>query len=110
LRDLEIALVLLVAARPLNIGDIAASWTGAERYRDLDHLQVFLDRSCKRGIVRRCDNDRFQAANFHQRFDSWALFEGWMDLTDEVRAKLNAWELEDYCRALAAGPLCGRPS
>ena len=97
----EIFLVLLVADEPLKIDDIANRWTGDEHYRNLDRLQDFLDRSCKRGIVSRCDKDRFQAADFHERFDSWALFEGWMDLPDDIRSQLNAWELEDYCRAHA---------
>ena len=94
----EIYLVLLLADGPLSIGGIAARWTGAERYRDLNHLQDFLDRSCKRGIVSRYDKDRFQPADFHARFDSWALFEGWMDLPDEIKDQLNSWELEDYIR------------
>jgi len=97
----EIFLVLLVADEPLKIDDIAKRWTGNEHYRDLDRLQYLLDRSCMRGIVSRCDKDRFQAADFHERFDSWALFEGWMDLPDDIRSQLNAWELEDYCRAHA---------
>ena len=59
-------------------------------------LQDFLDGSCKRGIVSRFEKDRFQAADFHERFDSWALFEGWMDLPDDIRDRLNTWELEDY--------------
>jgi len=96
--DEEIALVLLVTDSPLTIKEIAASWTGPERYRDLDHWQDFLDRSCKRGFVSRCEEDRYQAADFHERFDSWALFEGWMDLPVDIRDRLNTWELEDYLR------------
>jgi ferredoxin len=94
----EIYLVLLVAEKPLRMGEIAERWTGAERYRNLNRLQDFLDCSCRRGIVSRCDKDRFQSADFHERFDSWALFEGWMDLPDDIRDQLNTWELEDYSR------------
>ena len=94
----EIGLVLLLAGKPLKMGEIAERWTGADRYRDLNCLKDFLDRSCKRGIVSRCEKDRFQAADFHERFDSWALFEGWMDLPDDIRNQLNTWELEDYSR------------
>jgi len=94
----EIMLVLLVAGGPLSIGEVADRWTGAEHYRDLDRLQDFLDRCCKRGIVSRCDKDRFQAADFHERFDSWALFEGWLDLPADVRDRINTWEIEDYSR------------
>jgi len=94
----DIGLVLLLADRPLRIGEIAEQWTGTVYHRDLDLLQDFLDRSCKRGIVSRGAEDRYQAADFHERFDSWALFEGWMDLPDGIRDRLNAWELEDYRR------------
>jgi ferredoxin len=94
----EIHLILLMADKPLRIAELAELWTGADRYCDLNHMRDFLDRSCKRGIVRRCDKDRFQPADFHERFDSWALFEGWMDLPDEIKDQLNSWELEDYIR------------
>ena len=94
----EIVLVLLLADEPLRIGEIAERWAGAERYRDLGNLQEFLDRSSKRGLVTRCEQNRFQAADFHERFDSWALFEGWMDLPGDIRDQLNTWELEDYSR------------
>ncbi|CAB1058660.1 hypothetical protein D1BOALGB6SA_3416 [Olavius sp. associated proteobacterium Delta 1] len=94
----EIILVLLVAEKPLRLGDIAERWPGVEHYRDLNHLQDFLNRSCQRGIVSRCDKDRFQSTDFHERFDSWALFEGRMDLPDDIRDQLNTWELESYIR------------
>jgi ferredoxin len=94
----EMVLVMLVSQESLSIDGIAEHWTGAERYRDPDCLQDFVERSIKRGIVRRCGKDRIQPADFHERFDSWALFEGWMDLPDDVRDRLNAWELEDYIR------------
>jgi len=99
--DEEISLVLLVAEKPLKIDEIAANWSGAEHDRQPNQLQNFLDRSCRRGIVGRCEDGRFQPVDFHERFDNWALFEGWKDLPDEVRSKLNAWELADYCRGHA---------
>ena len=94
----DINLVLLLADQPLRIGEIAEQWTGAEYDRDLDLLHDFLDRSCKRGVVSRGEEDRYQAADFHERFDSWALFEGWMELPAGIRDRLNTWELEDYRR------------
>lgn len=94
----EMVLVMIVAPKPLSIDGIAELWTGTECYRDPDCLQDFVENSIKRGIVQRCGKDRIQPADFHERFDSWALFEGWMDLPDDVRDRLNAWELEDYIR------------
>ena len=94
----EILLVLLVAEKPLRIGEIADRWAGDEQYRDVTDLQDFLVRCCKRGVVGNCDQDRFQSTDFHERFDSWALFEGWMDIPGDIRDKLNTWELEYYSR------------
>jgi len=97
----EISLVLSLAEKPLKIDEIAAGWTGAEYYREPNRLEEFLERSCRRGIIGRFEDGRFQPADFHARFDHWALFEGWMDLPGEVRSKLNAWEIADYCRGHA---------
>ena len=88
--DAEILLVLLVAENPLSIDEIADRWAGDEYYRDLSVLQDFLARCCKRGVVCKCDQDRFQSAEFHERFDSWALFEGWMGIPDEYTKKARA--------------------
>ena len=35
-------------------------------------------------------------ADFHARFEVWAVFEGWKDVPAEVRAALNDWELGNY--------------
>ena len=37
----EILLVLLVAEKPLRIGEIADRWAGDEQYRDVTDLQDF---------------------------------------------------------------------
>ncbi len=94
--DSEIELVLLLAQKPLTINEIAQKWTSNETYRHPDNLQDFLDRCYKRGIININDNDRFQPTDFHARFDIWAMFEGWLDLPDEIRERLNTWELEYY--------------
>jgi Pyruvate/2-oxoacid:ferredoxin oxidoreductase delta subunit len=94
--DSEIELVLHLADKPLTITEIAEKWTSDEIYSHPNKLQDFLDRCYKRGIINTCDNDRFQPADFHARFDIWAMFEGWLDLPDEIREQLNAWELEYY--------------
>ena len=94
--DSEIELVLLLAQKPLTINEIAEKWTSNETYRHPDKLQDFLDRCYKRGIININGNDRFQPTDFHARFDIWAMFEGWLDLPDEIRERLNTWELEYY--------------
>jgi Pyruvate/2-oxoacid:ferredoxin oxidoreductase delta subunit len=46
--------------------------------------------------VKRLADGRLAKERFHVRFESWALFEGWQDLPDEIRSRLNRWELDDY--------------
>ena len=94
--DPEIELVLLLAEKPLTINEIAEKWTSNEIYRHPDKLQDLLERCYKRGIININDNDCFQPTDFHARFDLWALFEGWLDLPDQIRERLNTWELESY--------------
>jgi ferredoxin len=58
-----------------------------------DHL---LDRAWRRGVVRRLEDGRVAAQNFHVRFENWALFEGWQDLPADIKYRLNQWELNYY--------------
>jgi Pyruvate/2-oxoacid:ferredoxin oxidoreductase delta subunit len=92
----EIELILLLAQKPLTVPELAERWQTDEFHRQPDKLQGFLECCYKRGIIDQDDKERFRPANFHERFDSWALFEGWLDLPDEIREQLNTWELEYY--------------
>jgi len=56
----------------------------------------FLERAWRHGVVRRLDDGRFAPADFHVRFESWALFEGWKDLPEDIKDRLNRWELDHY--------------
>ena len=94
--DDEIFLMLLVSRNPLNMGEIYEEWAGEKPYRDLAGLHGFLNRCCKRGIISKVDQDRFGPANFHERFDSWAIFEGWVDIPEDIREQLNSWEVDYY--------------
>ena len=64
----------------------------------------FLDRCYRRGIISYRDDGSMQPADFHIRYDIWALFEGWQDVPKEIRVKLNQWELESYV-ALKGTPI-----
>jgi hypothetical protein len=33
------------------------------------------------------DDNSFEPADFHARFDKWAMFEGWKDIPDEILKK-----------------------
>lgn len=37
-----------------------------------------------------------RAADFHSRFEIWAMHEGWKDLSPELRTRLNQWERDHY--------------
>jgi Pyruvate/2-oxoacid:ferredoxin oxidoreductase delta subunit len=56
----------------------------------------FLERAWRRGVVRRLDDGRIAPADFHVRFENWALFEGWQDLPKDIKNRLNQWELDHY--------------
>lgn len=111
----ELALVALCAA----VGD---SETGASDAAlggrlvaqglapDLETALALIRRAVVRGVLSDTSGVGLQPADFHTRFDYWALFEGWGDIPSEVRWQLNQWELDAYIddhrrlvRALQAG-------
>ena len=47
-------------------------------------------------MVRHLEDGRIAPANFHVRFEIWALFEGWQDLPEDIKDQLNGWELDHY--------------
>ena len=103
---LEIDLVLLFIEGPLDAATIGDHLGGAIQ----GEIQGFLDRAVRRGILNRLPDGRYEPAGFHSRFEVWALLEGWKDIPPNLRASLNAWELDHYeashreeIRALQAG-------
>jgi len=54
------------------------------------------ERAYRRGILNKDMDGNFELADFHARFEIWALFEGWKDIPPDVRQQLNAWELMHY--------------
>ena len=61
-----------------------------------EYTREFIQRAWKRGVLRKTDDGRVAPAEFHIRFESWALFEGWQDLPLEIKDRLNQWELDYY--------------
>ena len=66
----------------------------AERIPGLSDADV--ERAHHRGMLDRAADGRIALADFHARFEIWAIFEGWKDVPAEIRAALNDWELEQY--------------
>jgi Pyruvate/2-oxoacid:ferredoxin oxidoreductase delta subunit len=92
----EIELILLLAQKPLlhsEIEDHLNSWPDELRPAA---PQDWLNRIYKRGTINCADDGRYAPADFHTRFEIWAIFEGWQDIPDPIREQLNAWELSFY--------------
>ncbi|MFP4422024.1 MAG: ATP-binding protein [Desulfococcaceae bacterium] len=58
--------------------------------------QADLLRMWRRGILTTSEPETPRPADFHVRFDVWALFEGWKDIPEDIRGRLNRWELDRY--------------
>ncbi|MDA3916435.1 MAG: 4Fe-4S binding protein [Deltaproteobacteria bacterium] len=56
----------------------------------------FIHRAWRRGVLDKDEKNRYKAADFHTRYDLWAMFEGFKDVPEDVREQLNQCELESY--------------
>ena len=67
---------------------------------DQAHLQKvsseFLGRCHRRAVADLDAEGKYVPASFHKRFEIWALFEGWHDIPDEIRTRLNQWERDFF--------------
>lgn len=68
----------------------------AEESSRLSWSRDFLDRSYKRGVIDFDSTGNMVPADFHSRFEIWALFEGWQDIPTDIKKKLTRWEMESY--------------
>ena len=92
----EIELVLLLAQKPRLLNEIAdqlSNWP--EEFRPMAP-EDWLNRVYKRGTINLCDDGRYAPADFHTRFEIWAIFEGWRDIPPFIREQLITWELSFY--------------
>ena len=71
-----------------------AGEVGIKAAADLGGMSV--DRLLRRGVVRRDAEGTLLPADFHTRYDIWATFEGFKDIPEEIRDRLNQWELAYY--------------
>lgn len=62
-------------------------------------FQTFIKRAWKKGIIHFLNDGRIVPADFHARFDYWAMFEGWKEIPKEIKSKLLDWELNYYVDA-----------
>jgi ferredoxin len=92
---LELDLACVLADGPLPEADVLRRMPGL--------TAAGLARAARRGVVDLADGgDQVSFADFHTRFEIWAMFEGWRDVPDDVAAQLNGWELAHYEAGIAA--------
>jgi Pyruvate/2-oxoacid:ferredoxin oxidoreductase delta subunit len=89
----EIDLVLHLTGRGATVAEVAGK-TG----RSASVTRGLLHRAFKRGVVNRSGKSRYEPADFHARYEIWALFEGWQDVPEDIRKRLNEWEMTFYAR------------
>ena len=92
----EIELIDLVGEDTLEASVLQTRWGAASGGTCPQNLEAFLERSFKRGVLHRNDRLQYGVADFHSRYDIWALFESWQDIPDDIRQEINHWELSYY--------------
>ena len=85
----EMALVRALSGGPLPLPEVAAR---LPRPMGIS----FFERAVRRGVANLPTATTMSLASFGDRFDVWALFEGWRDVPEEVRTGLREWSLERY--------------
>lgn len=95
---IEIELVMRLANKPLTRKEINREFSARFKPGSADANFDVATRAYRKGIINLRDDNRFELADFHARFDKWAMFEGWKDIPHEIRNQLNAWEFAHYDR------------
>ncbi len=92
----EIELILLLAQKPLLDNEIFLQMSHWDNKLCPAVPRDWLTRVYKRGTINRDTDNRYAPADFHTRFDIWAIFEGWKDVPQHICEQLNRWELLFY--------------
>ena len=108
----DLAMLALSGGGGRSESGLGAALVAAGHAADLDAARAIIRRAVIRGVLSDTSGSGIQPADFHVRFDYWALFEGWLDISTEVRWLLNEWELGTYIdthRQTAVGLKAGKP-
>lgn len=93
----EIVLIEILAANgPLHPGQAVKRLSSELNSSLSKDRNGSLERAYKRGVISKKSDGRLTPADFNARFELWALFEGWRDLPESVRHRLNQWEFARY--------------
>jgi ferredoxin len=92
----DLALIAVLAAGPRSAADVLLGLP--------DLTRAGLERARRRGIVDLPNDasDTVALADFHARYEVWAIFEGWKDVPDDVAEQINEWELDAYAAAVGS--------
>ena len=74
--DIEIELVIRLADQPLTWNEINRTFRSAMKSGPSDANSDCAGHAYRKGIINRRDDGRFEPADFHDRFDKGAMFEG----------------------------------
>jgi ferredoxin len=92
----ELALIAAMASGPRSADDVLSELSELTR--------ADLERAHRRGIIdwRESSAKQVALADFHARYEVWAIFEGWKDVPDDVAERINQWELDAYAGSIGA--------
>ena len=90
----DLALIAELAGGPMSAAEVLRRLPGFSRSD--------LERARRRGIVDLAgdEDDTVAPADFHARYEVWAIFEGWKDVPVEIADRVNQWELDAYVDAV----------
>ena len=62
-----------------------------------------LARAVRRAVLDAGEAGAYAPADFHERLEIWAMFEGWKDVPLAVRRELGKWDLDFYAEQIRPG-------
>jgi Pyruvate/2-oxoacid:ferredoxin oxidoreductase delta subunit len=67
-----------------------------------------LERAVRRAVLDVDGAGAYRPADFHERLEIWAMFEGWKDVPLAVHRKLAGWDVEYYAEKIRANVAAAR--
>lgn len=93
---IDIRLISFIGDSSLPASEISAWLENQSDHSENINATGLLKRFHSRGIVRKLTEETYTLADFHERYDRWAVFEGWKDVPTAIQTQLNNWELLYY--------------
>lgn len=59
-----------------------------------------LERAVRRAVLNAGDDGTYSPADFHERLEIWAMFEGWKNVPLAVRRQLADWDVDSYAQRI----------